>query len=321
MEQPREMNLFDFCAAIIRGIGKGIMWLIYRIGDMLRLTYHQWWVVLLVMVACMAAALYYARPSNRMYEVNAVAKLNGVTNEMVRAEFQALGKVRASFAQQNPAVMLGLPEDLAWANSHFEAFDVIDLLADSTIDMVDYHHTVDRLDTLCVHMPDMVALQFRTKQPNRLPEVEEAILAYLNSRPYFQSLYTAYRYGLEREARFHSDQVNKLDSLTSVFYFAQNTSAQVQMDAWNSGMVLGNRSVELFLKDVYSEMRESEYVHARLATCTAPVVLQSHFVLEPSAKNSPWKMGAIAIVVGWLLGLMVAALVEYRQCIAAWLKA
>ena len=167
----------------------------------------------------------------------------------------------------------------------------------------------------------MVALQFRTKQPNRLPEVETAILEYLNSRPYFQSRYAAYRQGLEREARFHSTQVEKLDSLTSAFYFAHNGSTQVQMDAWTSGMVLGSRSVELFLEDVYTEMRESEYVHARLATCTAPVVLQSHFILESCAENGPLRMSVIAIVVGWLLGLMVAALVEYRQRIAAWFKA
>lgn len=319
--QEREMNLFDFCQAIGKGIGKAVMWLVHGLGEMIRLTYRQWWVVMLVVVACVAAGLYYARENNRMYEVNAVAQLNGVTNEMVRAEFEALGKVRAEFVHQNPMAILGLPADLAWANSHFAAYDVIDLLADSTVDMVDYHRNVDRMDTLCVHMPNMVALQFRTKQPNRLPELEEAILRYLNTRPYMQSLYTTYRQGLEREARFHADQVDKLDSLTSVFYFKQNTSAQVQMDAWKSGMVLGSRSMELFLEDVYKEMRESEYAHARLAACTAPVVLQSHFVAEARAENGPLRMTALALVAGWLLGLLVAALVDKRKQIIVWLKA
>ena len=269
----------------------------------------------------MAAALYYARPSNRMYKVNAVAQLNGVTNDIVRAEFEALGQVRPDFVHQNPMELLGLPADLAWENSHFTTYDVIDLLADTTVDMIDYHRNVDRMDTLCVHLPNMVALQFRTKQPNRLPELEGAILHYLNTRPYMQSLYTAYHQGLEREARFHRDQVNKLDSLTSVFYFEQNTSAQVQMDAWKSGMVLGNRSMELFLEDVYQEMRESEYVHARLAVCTAPVVLQSHFLADARAVNGPLRMTAIAILLGWLLGVLVAALVDNRAKIAAWLRA
>ena len=68
-------------------------------------------------------------------------------------------------------------------------------------------------------------------------------------------------------------------------------------------------------------MRESEYVHARMAVCTAPVVLQSHFVAEARAVNGPLRMTAIALVVGWLLGLLVAALVDKRKTVIVWLKA
>ena len=92
------------------------------------------------------------------------------------------------------------------------------------------------------------------------------------------------------------------------------------MKVWESGMVLGRREIALFLEDVYVEMRESEYVNARLTVATAPVVLQSHFVINPLAVNGPWRMSAIAIVVGWLLGLVVAALVENRKRILAWLQ-
>ena len=219
--RSHEMNLLDFCKAILRGLYRAAAWVVSRFGDMIRLTYRRWWIVLLVVLLCVTAALYYARTSNRMYEVNAVATLNGVTNEMVRHAFEALDKVNPSFTQQNPATMLGIEEELAGALSRFKAYDVIDLLADSTVDVIDYRGRVSRMDTLCVHMPHMVALQFRTKLPNRLAEVEEAVLQYLNTRPYFQALYASYHAGLVREARFHRDQVDKLDSLTSVFYTAK----------------------------------------------------------------------------------------------------
>ena len=186
--------------------------------------------------------------------------------------------------------------------------------------MVDYDRSAPMMDTLYVHVPNMVAMRFRTKQPNRVPEMENAILNYLNTRPYFQSLYETYYKGLEREARFHRDQIEKLDSLTSVFYFSQNNREQMQMKVWESGMVLGRREMALFLEDVYVEMRESEYVNARLAVATAPVVLQSHFVVNPRAVNGPLRMSALAMVVGWLLGLMVAALVENRKRILTWLQ-
>ena len=239
---------------------------------------------------------------------------------MVRAEFERLNKAFYLTEQQNLATMLNIDGELANGTCRFETFDVIDLLADTTIDMVDYNRSAPKMETLYVHVPNMVAMRFRTKHPNRVPELENAILNYLNTRPYFQSLYETYYQGLEREARFHRDQVEKLDSLTSVFYFSQNNREQVQMKVWESGMVVGRREIDLFLEDVYLEMRESEYINARLTVATAPVVLQSHFVINPLAVNGPWKMSAIAIVVGWLLGLMVAALVENRKRILAWLQ-
>lgn len=320
MMEHHEMNLFDFCKSVVVGIGNALMWLLRGVGEMIRLTYRQWWVVLIVILIVLAAALYYARPSNRMYEANAVAILNGVTNEMVATEFETLGKANKCFTEQNPVNMLGLDAELAWCLSHFEAFDVIDLLADSTVDMVDYGHKVSRMDTLCVHMPNMVALRLRTKEPNRLQEAEDAILRYLNDRPYFQLLFADYRMQAEREARFHMDQIDKLDSLTSAFYFSYNNQSQIQLDAWENGMVVGMRGVELFLEDVYTAMREREYAGAKRAVCVAPVVLQSHFVLEPRAVNGPLRMSAMAIVVGWLLGLVLAGIVDSRKRIMAWLR-
>lgn len=319
MEQ-REMNLFDLCQAIARGIGKSVKWLVWCLGEMLKLSFRQWWVVLIVVALCVAAALYYSREGNRSYKVDVVANLNGITNSMVSAEFERLNKAFYLTEQQNLATMLNVDGELANGTCGFETFDVIDLLADTTIDMVDYDRSAPMMDTLYVHVPDMVAMRFRTKHPNRVPELENAILNYLNTRPYFQSLYETYYKGLEREARFHRDQIEKLDSLTSVFYFSQNNREQMQMKVWESGMVLGRREMALFLEDVYVEMRESEYVNARLAVATAPVVLQSHFVVNPRAVNGPLRMSALAMVVGWLLGLMVAALVENRKRILTWLQ-
>lgn len=315
------MNLFDLCAAICSGIGKGIMWVIGRLGDMLRLTYRQWWVVLIVLALSVSLALYYARPTNRIYKVNAIAQLNGVTNEMVRAEFQTLAMAIPQFEHQNLSNMLGIDHELACTNYRFETFNVIDLLADSTIDLIDYKQKFTRMDTLIVHMPNMIALQFYTKRPNRLPEMQEAILNYLNALPHFQALYASHRTNIERNARFHHDQLEKLDSLTSVFYYSYNGYNQLQLDSEADGLVLGRREIDLFLDEVYQQMQEKEYTDARLALCSAPVVLQSGFTVDPRALNGPFCMTILGLLFGWLFGLIVAALVEYRKSIALWLKA
>jgi hypothetical protein len=58
----------------------------------------------------------------------------------------------------------------------------------------------------------------------------------------------------------------------------------------------------------------------RLAYASAPVVLQSEFVVDPAALNGRIKMIALGLVLGWLLGLAIAALVEDRKKVLAWLN-
>lgn len=320
MEQQKEMNLFDLCAAIGRGIGQCMKWLIKLVGRMIQLTYRQWWVILIVVLLAIAAALYYSRKDNRMYEVNAVAVLNGATKDVVAREYLALNQANTQFEYQNLQHTLGLSPEIAASISKFETFDVIDLLGDSTIDVIDYEHDMPTMDTLYVRLPHMLALQYRTKLPNATPQVQEAILNYLNTREYIRIPHAQFHANLQRASVFHHDQLEKLDSLTTEFYFANNQMPQIGTSMWQSGFMLGAREVNLFLEDIYTEIDQLQYTDMRLALADAPVVLQSPFIVKANAINGPIKCLAIALVLGWLLGLAFAALVENRKEILLWLK-
>lgn len=320
MEQQREMNLFDLCAAIVRGIGSALKWVVGLFGKMIKLTYRQWWVVLLVVLLAAAAALYYSRKDNRKYEVNAVVVLNGPTKDLVAREYQALNQASGYFETQNMHNMLGLEPEIAARISRFETFDVLDLLGDSTIDVIDYERNMPMMDTLYVRLPNMLALRYRTELPDNNAQVQDAIMAYLNSRTYIQAPFAQYQKNLQRASVFHHTQLEKLDSLTSAFYFQHNQVQQANTNAWLSGLVFGTREIELFLDDVVREIDEMTYTDSRLALATAPVVLQSPFVVDALAVNGPIKCLAIALLVGWVLGVMVAAVVDNRKAIKRWLK-
>ena len=320
MEQQREMNFFDLCKVLAHWLVKCVKWLVNSIGAIIRLTFRKWWIVLIIMALSIAAALYYSRHDNRIYKVNAIATLNGVTADVVRGEFENLSHATPWLEQQNLATMLHIDPALAANTSAFRTFDVIDCLGDSIVDYVDYKGNVTRTDTMYMHMSHTIALQFRTRRPNDVPQLEEAILNYLNSRPYFQQKYTSFRNDLERTARFHRDQVDKLDSLTTRFYFDAVPTQQVQLNSWESGVILGNRQISLFLEDVYPEIRAMENTNDRLATCTAPVVLQSHFSVDPRAVNRLSVSLLWALVIGWMIGLLLAALVENWKALLHWLR-
>ncbi len=320
MEQQKEMNLFELCGAAARGIGNAVVWFVKLLGKMVKLTYRQWWVVLIVVVLVAAAALYDSREDNRQYEVNAIAILNGPLKDVVEREYLSLNHSNAKFEKQNLEYLLQLSPDIASKISHFAAFDVIDLMGDSVIDMVDFDEKIPTMDSMYVHVPYMLALQYRTKLPNANEQVQGAILNYLNSRPSISAPYEQFHANLTRSARFHHDQLEKLDSLTSAFYFNHNNLPQATADIWHSGMILGAREIDLFLEEIIDEMETLNFTDMRLVTATAPVVLQTPFIVDAKAINGPLKGLAVGLVLGWLLGLLVAALVDNRKDIILWLK-
>lgn len=320
MEQPREMNLFDLFAALGRSIGRCTKSIVTMLSRMIRLSFRQWWIILIITLLIVAYAVYTSSEKNHIYNVDAVAILNGVSKDIVSREFMALEKSSYKFTHQNLATMLNIAPELAVGNYRFVTFDVIDFMADDIIDGIDFDHKIPFTDSAAIHVPYMLALQFRTKRPNNVPQLQEAIMQYLNTREGILAPYAQFRANLEREAKFHHDQLEKLDSLTSVFYFSHNQEAQLSMQESKSGIVLGGREIKLFLEDIQDEIEVLNRIDNRLAYASAPVVLQTPFVINPKAINGPIKSIAIALVVGWLLGLCVAALVENRKDIFLWLK-
>ena len=319
MNSTKEINLFDLCAHIGHKIASGIKSLINGIGYAIRLTYRQWWIVLIVLSIAVGLGLYYSRENNRIYKVDAVAVLNGVAKDIVSQEFTALAKTYYKFNHQNLATILSISPEMANKNHSFRTYDIIDYLADDIVDEIDFGCNVPFTDTLAVHVPDMIALQFRTKTPNNVPLLQEAILQYLNTREGILAPYEQFYTNLQRTAKFHHDQVEKLDSLTSAFYFSNDSQIQLQQEK-HTGLILGRREIKLFLKDIQEEIEELNRIDQRLAYASAPVVLQTAFTVNPNAINGPIKCSFLALIIGWILALAIAAMVEQRKAIITWLK-
>lgn len=316
------MNFFDLCVAFCRAIGRGIKACGNLLAQMIHVTYRQWWIVLIVVVAAIVLANIYSRSSNRTYKVEAVAVLNGPTLELTEQVYRHLNQpLPADLSPENSlANVLNLSLDDLEGVKDFDIFPVIDCKHDSIPDYIDYRKSSNSSDTTNVRMQNRVCLQFRTKNIAKAPIVEEALLAYLNGNPAMQRAYEHKRVIAERKAKFAKDQVEKLDSLTSAFYFQQGQGYQAQAGVWEKGFVLGRREIRLFTSAIYDEIDRYTRLDYDLMYCTAPVVLTNDFVINPHAVNSPLKMTILAIILGWIIGCIIAALVEQRKRILEWLK-
>ena len=313
------MNLFDLFAAFFRWIGKVCVGFWNLCLNSVRLSLRYWYIVVPVVILFGAAGIYYSRPINRIFKVEAIAYLNGPQAEDVRQVFKPIENNNPFFPNQNLNDLLGLVGDQAETLRRFEIFDVIDFLNDSTADRVDYKRKHKLTDTLNVVMPNVICIRFRTKRPQNVPVVGEHLINYLNSNPALQAAFEKKKALMERKAVFCHDQLEKLDSLTTSFYFEQGGSAQAQMK-WGSGMVLGRREIKLITPEIMEMYNITEQVDHELSRCTAPVVVEQAFTTCPKAINGRGKCTVIGLFIGYILGCLIALAVKRRENIKEWYK-
>ena len=320
MSEEKDMNLFDLCAAFFRWIGRCCMTLIRWVGESLRLTWRWWFVVLPVMAIVLGMGLWYSRTDNRIYEVNAIAHLYGPTVDDVNQVYGALANalpMSVSATQSLPA-LLQLDPAATRTLRRFETFPVIDSRRDSVADYVDFKRKAKFSDTINVVMASRINLQFRTKQPDMVPQVETAIVNYLNSNTAFQAAYETKLATLQREYRFCHEQIEKADSLSTAFYFDQGANKALMYDRWE--LLVGTRQIELVHPQIISLFRYTKKVDKELALATAPVVLEQGFVINAKPINGWKKWTVIGLVAGYLLGCLMALIIDRRKAIFAWLS-
>ncbi|MBR1716314.1 MAG: hypothetical protein IJ718_01690 [Paludibacteraceae bacterium] len=313
----REMNFFDLCVACARAIGRACRWCGGWLAGLLRLTFRMWWTVIPVTLLVIGGGYYYSRIDNLKFKVQGVAMLNGAGIEQFEERYRML-QTAFQLSDQEPLKGAICEQKI----SGFETFCVVDALGDGVADYVDYARKSSPTDTVKVQMKDRMAIQFQMKYKDLglIPEIEKQLLAFFNADEAMQKSYALYVKNLARELQFNHDQVEKLDSLTSEYYF-HNLPGSDMIPAVKEGMLaVGDRKIHLFLNDIYEQHARTEQMDYRASFVTAPVTFENHLVVNPKAANSRRTMLPLSAMVGWLLGCCLAAMIEQRKRIISWLK-
>lgn len=314
----KDMTFIDLCVECGRGIANGCKAFGRLLARMVRLSVRYWWVVTVCVVLGLAAALYYTRSENLTYKLNAVALLNGPSIQQFEQAYAPLrsGRLLPADAAITPIVT----EKTAKA---FNTYRVIDCLDDGNADYIDFKRKSKPYDTLNVQMSDRLCLQFRLKARDldRLPEIEKGVLDYLNSNEPMQQSYVSYLANLREAVRFNHAQAQKLDSLTSAYYFYNVSSAQPMNYSGNGVNFYGDRKIRLFLDQIYAQQKHMQQGDYRIQLATAPVVLENHFTAAPKPVNGRMKYMLLFLILGWALGCLIAELIDKRKALSEWLKA
>lgn len=320
--EHKETSLFDLIYAACKACGRGINRIICLLSRMIRLSWRKAYIVLPLLILGLAAGVYWTRPENRKYKVEAVLILNGPTEfDVAQALMPIEFAVDANMSEtQNLQNLLQLEPEIARVTTRFEHFPVIDFRHDSVPDMIDYKRSHKRSDTLDVVMDNRIAVRFRTKNINSVPTVQQNLLQYLNSQPQIQAAFEAKKADIERFAEFCRVQTEVLDSFIVEFYFNQGTGSQNKVRPWSPGLVVGSREVQAMHNDMFELLERRKQVTHELSLMTAPVVLDSNFALNPEPVRNPHIWRILFMLAGWIAGTILAWLIEDRKNILAWLR-
>ena len=316
----KELNLLDVIVMAFRATGRALRACWAAFVHVVLMMIRYWWLFVLLIALGIAGGLYYTRFENRIYKANAVAMVNGASLQQFNQAFS-----RLYTSQLIPEDAPIRPFIKGRKIFHLQTFFVIDALNDGIADYTDFDRESSSTDTLRVRMKDRLAVQFRIKGRDlpQLREVEDAMLTYLNSNEALQQSYQGYLANLLEEGEFNHAQVQKLDSLTSYYYFNERTVTPTvpatQKATGNVNMYV-DTSVKLFLDDIYKQQKHLQQTDYRIQLATAPVVLENHFYLDPIPVNSRMKTLLLAVLFAWLLSYICAEILRNRKAVSAWLK-
>lgn len=320
-KNDRDMNLFDLIVLCCKAVGRFVRCCVRFLGNMLRLSWRCWYIVLPVVLLALVVALYWSRPANRMYQAGAMVHLNGVHANDVKQQWEKLAKatpMRVS-EEQSLEQLLQIPDSEAVALSRFVCYNVIDLKHDSVPDIVDFHNRHNLADTVDVVMDDYLYLQFRTSRPSRATEIGQAALAFLNGNPLMQQKFLNYRSALQQEVSFCQQQIEMMDSLTYDFYFNQATDKQF-LYSQGPSVLIGRRELRMLHSQIFELFKASMYREYPYSIAQAPVVPVTGFTINPRAVNGLVRCSVWAVILGYIVGCILALCVDKRKEIHGWLS-
>lgn len=314
----KETNFFDLCVICGRGIGRALKAFIRMVGQMCRLTVRLWWIVVPVLALAIGLGLYMTRPTKITYKVNAVAFLNGVSVNQFEQSFAPLRSAR--MLDPNAAITPYVTERRA---TKFATFRVIDAKADGIADYIDFRGKSSPTDTVCVQMDDRLCIQFRVEGDDveAVPQIEQAILEWLNSNDAMQTSFAAYQTNMKNKVAFNHRLETYLDSLAKR-YCMESSLQRSAFKYENRAQVLSSESkIDLtFRKEIEKQQLHVQLDDVRYQFATAPVTLENHFVVESEPLNGRGKMLPQFILLGWIIGCAIAEIVYKRKAICAWMK-
>ena len=313
----KEINLLQIILMFFSWLAKLGKRILNFFGYFIRLTYRYSLITFIAIAVSLSVGLYLSRTSAQIYKADAMAMFYGCEAQTVKEVCKQLENSISSNNLYSLATKLSIPDSIAENIEKFQSFYVIDYSKDSVADKVDFDNSHPLTDTMNVRMKDRLYFRILSKNINQISEVQTAILNYLNNNPVLKEQYINKKNELSQQIKICDIETQRIDSLAKVSYF-KDIDQQLKFE--NNKLLIGDQRKQLFYNDLLDLQKIKSKAETRLVDFKQPVNMPSGFFVNPIPVNSGLKYGAISILIGYFIALVLSVLIENRKNILNYLN-
>lgn len=185
------------------------------------------------------------------------------------------------------------------------AFWIIDEHNDGSPDYVDYSNSFN-YDSSNVRMDNSLDIRVKFKTSEKLPDIRNGILSYINNNSFFQQR-NLVRLRLKREllSRLNYD-IFQLDSLQKIKYYVESKNRQSS----NGGQMifLQEQKTQLIYSDIYNLYSQKQILESELELRSEIVYVVSDFAIRTKRDNGTLYYGKKIIPLFFFLTLIILIL-------------
>lgn len=313
----KEISLIQLISLTFRWLAKASLSVIRVTGSLLQLAFKYKWTVIVVMILCVIAGQYLARPSARVYKAEAMAMIYGSDAQTVKEILKQIVNTNPESDELSLAKKISIPDSISKNIVSVKTFDVIDYLKNGIADKVDFKNNHSLEDTMNLKMNDRIYIQIKTLSIAQVPLLQGALIKYFEENPVLIAKFEAGKKNFNDRIAICNTELSRIDSLAKVFYFKNNAD---QLKYEDNKLILGENKKQLFYDEMLRLNAIKGEAESKLAEFSKPVNFPSDFVVSPNPVNGRLKYGVISLIIGAFLSLFIVLLIDNIKKIFAFLQ-
>ena len=306
--ENRDMSLFDFILLCFKALSKLVKNVAMLFLSLVCLGLQYFWVVFLFAALGVLAGWLWSKPFATTYKGHSTIVYAEGMREVVQE-----GIIDFLMLPRSEKIEYGLSEELLDAFSRLDFYNVIDCNADSVVDYIDEDRRVSLSDTINLVMRDRIHLVLKVKGMDDLTSFEVALKNFFNSQEYLVKAFERCKAIQKDRLDYFTKEMARLDSFSTYDYFERPRSV-VMME--HKDFIIGSKQSLYY--DAMMVVLEHKN-HLEMQDMLTPEIINFQTPFVPYFLPPVYKY-AIGLMIGGILGMLVALVHRYREIIVAYLK-